>query len=267
MQVVVLNGTLTEAEQDSYVRQVTAVYPMSIIEKLFLDVQGEGVVKIPYIQFTDDQKRRASEVDLEQFLLRQGEKLLTSGFEKYPTHIPAGRRQGKVFLLLLFLLSSGSIDRSLRGSDPRCSFHHTGSSDRLYVFEAPIDLLLSSGSIDRSLLPVQQTGDGFRIGQIVELLDEGDRPAARFHGVIVPFIPANGDAVVAGKTLFKNSYLHYQSIGFGTVSRNSACLAAFQPDGSSVNWMYGIFTTPSLIFLLASAILVLRRGCRCKWLF
>lgn len=43
MQVVVLNGTLTEAEQDSYVRQVTAVYPMSIIEKLFLDVQGDHV--------------------------------------------------------------------------------------------------------------------------------------------------------------------------------------------------------------------------------
>ena len=43
MQVVVLNGMLTEAEQDSYVRQVTAVYPMSIIEKLFLDVQGDHV--------------------------------------------------------------------------------------------------------------------------------------------------------------------------------------------------------------------------------
>ncbi len=43
MQVVVLNGTLTEAEQDSYVRPVTAVYPMSIIEKLFLDVQDDHV--------------------------------------------------------------------------------------------------------------------------------------------------------------------------------------------------------------------------------
>ncbi len=37
---------------------------------------------MPYIQFTDDQKRRAGEVDLEQFLLRQGERLLSSGFEK-----------------------------------------------------------------------------------------------------------------------------------------------------------------------------------------
>ena len=41
-----------------------------------------GVRHIPYIHFTDDQKRRAGEVDLEQFLLRQGEKLLASGFEK-----------------------------------------------------------------------------------------------------------------------------------------------------------------------------------------
>ena len=43
MQIVVLNGTLTEAEQDSYVRQVTAVYPVSIIEKLFLNVQDDHV--------------------------------------------------------------------------------------------------------------------------------------------------------------------------------------------------------------------------------
>lgn len=38
--------------------------------------------KIPYIHFSEEQKRRAGEVDLEQFLLRQGEKLLPSGFEK-----------------------------------------------------------------------------------------------------------------------------------------------------------------------------------------
>ena len=43
MQVVVLNGMLTEAEQDSYIRQATAVYPVSIIEKLFLNVQGDHV--------------------------------------------------------------------------------------------------------------------------------------------------------------------------------------------------------------------------------
>lgn len=43
MQVVVLHGTLTEAEEDFYVRQAAAVYPVSIIEKLFLDVQGDHV--------------------------------------------------------------------------------------------------------------------------------------------------------------------------------------------------------------------------------
>lgn len=43
MQVVVLNGTLTQAKQDIYIRQATAVYPMSIIEKLFLEVQGDHV--------------------------------------------------------------------------------------------------------------------------------------------------------------------------------------------------------------------------------
>jgi len=32
MQVVVLHGTLTEAEQDSYIRQATALYPVSIID-------------------------------------------------------------------------------------------------------------------------------------------------------------------------------------------------------------------------------------------
>ena len=43
---------------------------------------NQEVIEIPYIHFTEDQKLRASEVDLEQFLLRQGETLLPSGFEK-----------------------------------------------------------------------------------------------------------------------------------------------------------------------------------------
>ena len=43
MQVVVLNGTLTESEQDFYIQEALKVYPMSIIEKLFLDVQGDYV--------------------------------------------------------------------------------------------------------------------------------------------------------------------------------------------------------------------------------
>jgi len=37
---------------------------------------------VPYIEFTDEQKRRAASVDLEMFLLDQGEKLLSSGSEK-----------------------------------------------------------------------------------------------------------------------------------------------------------------------------------------
>ena len=43
MQVVVLNGTLSESEQDFYIQEAIKVYPMSIIEKLFLDVQGDHV--------------------------------------------------------------------------------------------------------------------------------------------------------------------------------------------------------------------------------
>ena len=47
MHVVVLNGTLTEAEQDVYIREATKVYPVSIIEKLYLDVQ-DGHVDVRY---------------------------------------------------------------------------------------------------------------------------------------------------------------------------------------------------------------------------
>lgn len=43
MQVVVTNGTLSEAEQDRYVQRVTERYPPGAIEKVFLDVQGEYV--------------------------------------------------------------------------------------------------------------------------------------------------------------------------------------------------------------------------------
>lgn len=43
MQVVVLNGTLSEAEQDVYIRCATEKYPISVIEKLILDVHGDYV--------------------------------------------------------------------------------------------------------------------------------------------------------------------------------------------------------------------------------
>ena len=214
-----------------------------------------------YIHFTDEQKRRAGEVDLEQFLLRQGEKLLPSGFEKrlasdhsvtihgnywydhaeekgggpvsflrkfygltYPeavTRLLDGEqgqalesvsrnriREKKEFSLppasptmrrlyayllqqrgisrevvdafvhakLLYESAESSADgskeyhnavfvgldehgvarhahkrglytlgggykRNAAGCDPRFSFHHCGTSDQLYVFEAPVDLL------------------------------------------------------------------------------------------------------------------------------
>lgn len=220
-----------------------------------------GAIEIPYIHFTDYQKLHASEVYLEQFLLRQGEKLLTSGHEKrlvsdhsvtirgnhwydhaeekgggpisfvrkfcglsYPEAVLRllGGEQGKAFdavqrtkarekkefslppasanmrrmyayLLkqrcirrevvdafvhakLLYESAERSADgskeyhnavfvgcdehgvarhahkrglytlgagykRNAAGCDPRFSFHHCGTSDRLYVFEAPVDLL------------------------------------------------------------------------------------------------------------------------------
>ena len=213
---------------------------------------------MPYIHFTEDQKRRASEVDLVEFLRHQGEKLVRSGPEyrltsdhsvtvrgnewfdhaaergggpvsflqqfynlSYPEAVTCllGGEQGTVYVpaskeeppkkefalppasrnmrrVYAYLLKRRFLDRDvvnsfvragllyescekLRGreyhnavfvgkdekgvprhahkrsindigktfriniesSDPRCSFHHTGLSDRLYVFEAPIDLM------------------------------------------------------------------------------------------------------------------------------
>ena len=43
MQVVVRNGTLSDAEQDVYIHYATAKYPVSMIEKLILDVHTEYV--------------------------------------------------------------------------------------------------------------------------------------------------------------------------------------------------------------------------------
>ncbi len=213
---------------------------------------------MPYIKFTDDQKRRAASVNLEVFLLSQGEKLLPSGGEKrlasnhsvtvrgnewydhatkegggpitfvqkfydlsYPEAVtrllngeqgelrsaPLKQKEKKEFCLpprsdtmrrvYAYLLKQRLIDRrvldafvhdrliyesreitksgneyhntvfvgldengvprhahkrspnsvgntfriNIEGSDPRYSFHYIGTSDRLYAFEAPIDLL------------------------------------------------------------------------------------------------------------------------------
>lgn len=43
MVVVVRKGTLSQAEQDCYVRQITGRYPEGIVEKVELEVEGEFV--------------------------------------------------------------------------------------------------------------------------------------------------------------------------------------------------------------------------------
>lgn len=48
MLVAVLNGKLTDTEQDAYVREAVKKYPVSLIEKLILNVQGEAV-EVRYI--------------------------------------------------------------------------------------------------------------------------------------------------------------------------------------------------------------------------
>ena len=214
---------------------------------------------MPYIHFTEEQKLRASEVDLVEFLRHQGEKLIRSGPEyrlasdhsvtvrgngwydhavkegggpisfvqqfydlSYPEAITRllGGEQGTVYAsapkqeekprkefalpsagremrrMYAYLLKHRFLDRNVvnafvragllyescekfkdreyhnavfvgkdengvprhahkrslnslgktfrinvEGSDPRCSFHYTGTSNRLYVFEAPIDLM------------------------------------------------------------------------------------------------------------------------------
>jgi len=216
---------------------------------------------MPYINFSDEQKQRANQVDLENFLLRQGEELLPAGREKrlasdhsvtvrcnkwydhakeqgglavdfmqfyygmsfqeamtvllggeqgeaYPPARPQSIALPKPFALppahsnmrrvfayltkqrcinsaivshfaharLLYESCELSKDKSreyhnaifvgvdgkvvprhahkrslnsrgksfrinIEGSDPRYSFHHVGESSRLYVFEAPVDLL------------------------------------------------------------------------------------------------------------------------------
>ena len=43
MKIAIMNGTLSEAEQDYYIRHVTDKYPMSIIDKIVLEVHGDYV--------------------------------------------------------------------------------------------------------------------------------------------------------------------------------------------------------------------------------
>lgn len=43
MQIIVVNGPLSEREQDCYIRRVTEKYPASAIEKLILEVHEDYV--------------------------------------------------------------------------------------------------------------------------------------------------------------------------------------------------------------------------------
>lgn len=43
MQIIVVNGPLSEREQDSYIRRVTEKHPASAIEKLILEVHEDYV--------------------------------------------------------------------------------------------------------------------------------------------------------------------------------------------------------------------------------
>ena len=43
MLIAVLNGTLSEAEQDTYIRRITSRFPAGTVERITLDVQGDFV--------------------------------------------------------------------------------------------------------------------------------------------------------------------------------------------------------------------------------
>lgn len=57
MQIIVLNGTLTEEEQDACIKEVSAIHPIHTIDKLFLDVQDDGVrFRCEFHQFREMRK-------------------------------------------------------------------------------------------------------------------------------------------------------------------------------------------------------------------
>ena len=59
MQIIVINGPLSEREQDACVRQVARKYPMSAIEKLYLEVH-EDYVDVRYTLHRSRELRKMS---------------------------------------------------------------------------------------------------------------------------------------------------------------------------------------------------------------
>ena len=70
-------------------------------------------------------------------------------------------------------------------------------------FLSGLFLPLLGRSVDDPLFPAQQTGDGLWVGEVIELLDEGDGAAAFLYGMIVPLIALDGDAVITGQTVLR----------------------------------------------------------------
>ncbi len=101
-----------------------------------------------YIPFTTEQKERAASVDLEEFLRRRGEKLITSGRDKrlasdhsitirgceWFDHATEQGGRAISFVKQFYGLSYPDAMSLLLGDD-------LGGDDTLFVFEAPIDLL------------------------------------------------------------------------------------------------------------------------------
>ena len=69
-----------------------------------------------YIHFTEEQKQRAAAVDLEEFLRCRGEKLLSSGRERYPAAVS---RYSSALPLLDCLSSSTSRALIHSAGEPR----------------------------------------------------------------------------------------------------------------------------------------------------
>ena len=69
---------------------------------------------MPYIHFTEEQKLRASEVDLVEFLRRQGEKLIRSGPEHRLASDHIKRMMNQAIFSKLWIESDGRVTAEFR---------------------------------------------------------------------------------------------------------------------------------------------------------